>query len=73
MKAGLLTPFNNVAALLAHEDATIQAEFFNVFAKELNTACVTHFAAEIQATAIRGHLTDAAKEVCETLCWKDNQ
>lgn len=71
-KRGLIIDFNSVAAMLAHEDADTQAAFLNTFAKELNHACETHHAAEMQATAIRGVLSSEAMEVCETLCWREN-
>lgn len=68
---GLIIDFNSIAAMLAHEDESTQAIFFNTFAKELNTVCGTDHAAEMQATWIRGKLTPEAKEICETLCWKE--
>ena len=68
---GLVIDFNSIAAMLAHEGDEVQAAFFNTFAKELNTVCGTHFATESQATWIRGKLTNEAKEVCETLSWKE--
>ena len=68
---GLIIDFNSIAAMLAHDDADVQAAFFNTFAKELNAVCETHHAAEMQATWIRKSLTSEAKEVCETLCWKE--
>lgn len=71
MKNGLIIDYNSVAAMLAHEDADVQGAFFNTFAKELNHTCGTHFAAESQATYIRDRLSPEAKEVCETLCWKE--
>lgn len=71
-RRGLIIDFNSIAALLAHEDADIQAEFLNTFSKELYSACETRHATEMQATYIRGKLTNNAKEICETLCWKES-
>jgi hypothetical protein len=70
-RRGLIIDFNSIAALLAHEDANVQGAFLNTFAKELYATCETRHAAEMQATFIRGILSSDAKEVCETLCWKE--
>jgi hypothetical protein len=58
---GHLAPM--VAAHLAHLDDTTQAEFFNVFARELVAACGTEYQAEKQAAAVNRKLTDKAKKV----------
>lgn len=52
-----------VAAHLAHLDDTTQAEFFNVFARELVAACGTEYQAEKQAAAVNRLLTDKARKV----------
>jgi len=71
MKRGLVIDFNSIAALLAHEDASVQAEFLNTFAKELHMICDTRHAAEMQATYMAEKLTDEAKQIAETLCYKE--
>jgi len=73
MKRGLVIDFNSIAAILAHEDAKVQSSFLNIFAKELNAICDTRHAAEMQATYIAQDLTEEAKEVAKTLCWKEGQ
>lgn len=52
-----------VAAQLAHLDDSVQAEFFNVFARELASACGTEYQAEKQAAAVNRLLTDRARKV----------
>lgn len=73
VKRGLIIDYNHVAALLAHEGADVQADFLNTFIKELNAICETRHAAEMQATYIAGVLSPEAKELCETLCWKEGR
>ena len=70
-RRGLIIDFNSIAALLAHEDADIQAEFLNTFSRELYATCETRHATEMQATFMRGKLTNDTKEICETLAWKE--
>lgn len=71
MKRGLVIDFSSIAAILAHEDAKVQSSFLNVFAKELNAICDTRYAAEMQATYIAQELTEQAKEIAQTLCYKE--
>lgn len=71
MKKGLIIDFNHVAALLAHEDAAVQADFINTFTKELNLICETRFAAEMQATYVAAKLSPDSKELAKTLCYTE--
>ena len=70
MKRGLIIDLNSVAAILAHEDADVQAAFLNTFDKELRAACDTRHAAEMQMTYVAAKLTENAKETLETLTYK---
>lgn len=61
--------FGHVAASLAHCSNDIQAEFFNVFAKELASYCGTNYNTEIQCLSIQDKMTIAAKEIVRTIAY----
>ena len=71
MKRGLIIDYNSVAAYLAHEGEKEQADFLNTLAAELARECQTHHHAEMQWTAVRPRLSDAALEMVGTLAWKE--
>ena len=71
MNRGLIIDFKSVAAYLASEDAQIQADFFNVFSKELSAICQTHHHAQLQLANVNGLLDEATRENLSMLTYKE--
>ena len=67
-----LTPFmSSVAAKLAHMDDVEQANFFNVFAKELRAYCGTDYDADMQAVFVKNKANDEFKSFCGIVSYED--
>lgn len=62
--------WNDIAAQLAHLDATTQAEFINVFIEELTQICETRWNTELQLSYISDHLSEDAREYLKFLYHK---
>lgn len=62
----------SIAAKLAHQDADIQSEFFNIFFNELKHACETHFRTESQCLYIADKLSDVSQEYLPALIKSDD-
>jgi len=63
MKGGLIINYNDVAAMLAHEDDVVQYEFIRTFLNELLHTCETHYNAEKQLFSVNTRMTKDEKEL----------
>ena len=71
MRNGMILDFKSVAALLAHEGDDVQADFFKVFAKELQDVCKTHYHTEFQLAGVNRLLTKEEKGILGMIGYED--
>lgn len=72
MNKGLIIDFASAAAYLAHEGDDTQAQFLNVFVKELNSICATDHHAEMQMAMVANKITEKTKERLAMLTYKED-
>ncbi len=63
MRKGLIIKYSDVAAMLAHEDDGVQANFLSVFANELHRYCETEYHTGMQMASIVAKLTDHEADI----------
>lgn len=62
---------SSIAAELAHKDASIQAQFFDVFIAELLKCCGSHYLMESQLMSINMELETKTKEKLKSLVFEE--